>query len=162
MFVGHISSDIEELNRLHEIYYWIPNEYMIRPTDSILQEKDVFSKFILEQWHSYKDYILDTHFFRGMSLFDNRLRLTNPITESEWFFSRSSFPYDLAEGVNHYVLWNCFYDYYFDFKESVIDTIIKDTLGVIIGSEDFDFAWYKNPKPSIPELWHVQVFWIRI
>ena len=27
---------------------------------------------------------------------------------------------------------------------------------------NYDFAWYINPKPSITELWHCQVFWIRI
>lgn len=25
---------------------------------------------------------------------------------------------------------------------------------------DFDFAWYENPKMSVPDFYHVQVFWI--
>ena len=25
---------------------------------------------------------------------------------------------------------------------------------------DFDFVWYENPKMSVPDFYHVQVFWI--
>jgi hypothetical protein len=80
----------------------------------------------------------------------------------EWNFSRSIFPYDLPNNVNHYVLWNSKYEYYKDFDDITINTIIKETLDTMVNSDNFDFAWYKNPKPSIPELFHVQVFWVKL
>ena len=34
-----ISSDYSVLNYLHTIYYWIPNQDMIRPTLEIIEKK---------------------------------------------------------------------------------------------------------------------------
>lgn len=143
-----ISSNIQDLNELHTQYWWIPDENMIRPDEKVLDEKRQFSNYVLNNLRSFKDFILDKYF--------------KDITGLEWTFVKSLFPYNLVNDVNHYVLWNSKYDYFVEIEESKINNIIKDTLKSMVGSDNFDFAWYKNPKPSIPELWHVQVFWIRL
>jgi hypothetical protein len=157
-----ISSDIQDLNELHKWYNWIPGENMIRPSPKVLEDKRQFSNYVLHNWMSFRDFILDTHFKYPVDIEDNHLYIRNEVKKSEWNFQKSLFPYDLPPDVNHYVLWNSLYDYFNDFDESVINTIIKDTLESMIGTDKFDFAWYKNPKPSIPELWHCQVFWVRL
>jgi hypothetical protein len=161
MIRNRISSDIQDLNELHKKYWWIPDETMIRPTPKILEDKRHFSNYILHNWMSFRDFILDTHFKYPVDVEDGQLYILNKVEKSEWNFTRSIFPYNLSENVNHYVLWNSYYDYSADFDDLTINTIIKDTLESMLGT-DFDFAWYKNPKPSIPELYHVQVFWIRL
>lgn len=157
-----ISSDIQDLNELHKWYNWIPDENMIRPNTKTLEDKRQFSNYVLHNWMSFKDFILDTHFKYPVDIEDGHYYIRNEVKKSEWNFQKSLFPYDLPSEVNHYILWNSLYDYFNDFEESVINSIIKDTLESMLGTDKFDFAWYKNPKPSIPELWHCQIFWIRI
>ena len=157
-----ISSDIQDLNELNKWYNWIPDENMIRPNKKVLEDKHEFSKYVSTNWMSFRDFILGTHFKYPVDIKDGHLFIRDDITKSEWNFQKSLFPYNLLPDVNHYVLWNSLYDYCNEFDESVINAIIKDTLENMLGDADFDFAWYKNPKPSIPELWHCQVFWIRV
>jgi len=157
-----ISSNIQDLNELHKYYKWIPDENMIRPNPKVLEDKRIFSEYILRKWASFKDFILDTHFKYPINIKDGYRCIHSEVKKSEWNFQKSLFPYDLLPEVNHYILWNCLYDYFKDFNESMINTIIKDTIESMLGTDSFDFAWYKNPKPSIPELWHCQVFWVRL
>jgi hypothetical protein len=157
-----ISSNILDLNQLHKEFWWIPDENMIRPTPKVLEDKKHFSNYVLHNWMSFKDFILDTHFKFPIDIEDGHLYTLNTTKKIEWNFQKSLFPYDLPENVYHYVLWNCFTDYFHLFEDSKITNIIKETLEGMLGCDNFDFAWYINPKPSIPELWHCQVFWIRI
>lgn len=157
-----INSDIQVLNELHEKHWWIPNETMIRPSPKILEDKRIFSNYILNKWTSFRDYILDTHFKYTINIKYGRIYIDNEVKKSEWNFQKSLFPYDIPNSVNHYILWNSIYDYNNNMDDSIINEIIKDTLESMLATDKFDFVWYKNPKPSIPELWHCQVFWIRI
>ena len=157
-----INSDIQDLNELHKKYWWIPDETMIRPNQKILGDKRVFSDYVLGKWKSFRDFILDTHFKYPINIKDGHRCIHSEVKKSEWNFQKSLFPYDLLPEVNHYILWNSLYDYFNDFNESMINTIINDTLESMLATDKFDFAWYKNPKPSIPELWHCQVFWIQL
>jgi hypothetical protein len=161
MIRRRISSDIQDLNKLHEEYWWIPNENMIRPSPKVLEDKKHFSNYVLGNWMSFRDFILDTHFKYPIDVEDGHICIRDHIKSSEWNFQKSLFPYNLPSDVNHYILWNSFHNYSANFDDSVINGIIKDTLEHMIGT-NFDFAWYCNPKPSIPELYHVQVFWIKI
>jgi hypothetical protein len=157
-----ISSDIQDLNELHKWFNWIPDENMIRPSPKVLEDKRQFSNYVLGNWMSFRDFILDTHFKYQVDIEDGHMYICNEVKKSEWNFQKSLFPYDLPSEVNHYILWNSMYNYFNEFDESVINDMIKNTLESILGSDKFDFAWYCNPKPSIPELWHCQVFWVHI
>jgi hypothetical protein len=59
------------------------------------------------------------------------------------------FPYDLPSGTIHYVMWYTWTRP----EDSEITSDIANALG-----KDADFVWYENPKMSIPEIFHVQVF----
>ena len=48
------------------------------------------------------------------------------------------------------------YDY------SQITTDVVAALRTLCPDDLFDFGWYKNPKMSIPEYYHVHVFWHRL
>ena len=100
--------------------------------------------YITRAWPSLEDYIQQTVFANN----------------SEWIFHKSLFPYNIDQG-NHYVLWNSKHRYEAEFKEDDINTILYTNLKEQVGSEEFDFAWYKNPKPSVPQFYHIQVFWIK-
>jgi hypothetical protein len=162
MLRNKISSDIHDLNELHKKYWWIPDENMVRPTPEILEEKRAFSNYVLHNWMSYKDFILDTHFKYRVDIEDGHKFVSSTVKKSEWNFQQSLFPYNIPGRVRHYILWNSLYDYFQHFDDSVINNLIKDTLDQMVGIDSYDFAWYKNPKPSIPELFHVQVFWIQL
>ena len=159
---GRISSDITDLNELHKKYWWIPDENMIRPSPKVLEDKRSFSNYVLHNWMSFKDFILNTHFHFPVDIEDGHIYVRNNTKKIEWNFQKSLFPYNLPSNVNHYVLWHSFRDYFHLFEDSLINNLIKETLESMAGCDSFDFAWYINPKPSIPELWHCQVFWIRI
>ena len=156
-----ISSDFKYLNELHKKYWWIPNETMIRPCPKILDDKYHFSNYILHNWISFKDFILNTHFKYPIDIEDGHIYVLDTPRKIEWNFQKSLFPYNLPSNVNHYVLWNSLRDYFHLFDDSLINNIIKETLESMVDCDSFDFAWYINPKPSITELWHCQVFWIR-
>ncbi len=156
-----ISSDVQDLNELHAERWWIPNENMIRPSEKILKSKQEVSRNILGIWASFRDFILDTRFRYPTKKYNGLLVVDDTGKREEWGLRISLFSYNLPPGVHHYILWNSKYNYFEQFDELKINGIIKDCLTNMLGCDNFDFAWYINPKPSIPELWHCQVFWIR-
>jgi hypothetical protein len=159
MLRSRISADIKDLNKLHETHRWIPNESMIRPNEKTLEIKQQFNRYIDNMWMSPKDYILATHFKYETDMEDGRIYVPN-VTQNEWNFSESMFPYNVRTGTHHYVLWNSSINYYHQFEEQKINKLIIGNLKKITESDKFKFVWYINPKPSIPELWHCQVFWV--
>ncbi len=78
-----------------------------------------------------------------------------------WEFCPSNFRYNLPEYANHFILWYSNADHKEDFHEEFINNQIQDWIWKLLNHDSFDFAWYKNPKPSVPEFYHVQVFWIK-
>ena len=157
-FLGHISSDINILNILIQVYPWIPNKDTIRPSEKVLEKKIELIEKLNNQNILLSDHIITTIFNND----DNKVFIENP------------FPYNI--NGNHYVMW-----YY---NHDIIDRIFKDTQLIhdksiihdinidiinsiydIISHYNFNFAWYENPKMSINDkknynLYHIQVFWI--
>ena len=39
---------------------------------------------------------------------------------------------------------------------------INSELISLLLNESYDFVWYKNPKSSFENIFHVQVFWIKL
>ena len=144
-----ISSNITDLNKLNKTYKWIPNEFTIRPDYQTLEYKKNFSKQILEKWSSLNEYIYHEVF------------QANP--NNTWVFQPSIFRYNIPYTANHYVLWNIEHNLYDNIDDEIINNKIIDELNKLFGTSNdniYDFAWYKNPKPTVPEYYHVQVFWI--
>ncbi len=141
-----ISSALADLNRLSETYDWIPNEHTIRPSDYDLAIKRQKMAEIEATWPSVREFIKH-------SIFKNILEPPN------WIFEPSIFRYNLPNHSNHYILWFSNENYFYEFPEEIINNHLNTMLKNLLGHENFMFAWYKNPKPTVVEFWHVQVFW---
>lgn len=154
-----IDSGIESLEKLHQKYRWIPNAQTIRPSADVLEKKLQAIEAIDKSWMSLKDYILTTIFGREAKMICNRWYVPD-FSEDRLLavFQPNEFPYAIDEEGKHFVLWYGSKDKPCDDNQITadIDRCIRDIIG---GSEDYDFAWYENPKMSVPDFYHVQVFW---
>lgn len=168
MLRNRVDSDSEILDKLNKLYPWIPNSKSIRPSPQIIEKKKHLIQQIELNWKSPKDYIIHTIFGEKYYVdeeFDNKKFVPSKNFKSnnyKWFFQPSIFPYNLeCKETNHWVLWNSEKNFDFDFPEEEINEIIKRHLfyHTQIGTS-FEFVWYKNPKPTIKDFYHIQVFWI--
>lgn len=171
MFRNKINSDLDNLDDLNKIYPWIPNSLSIRPKPEDIEKKKILSMEIQLNWNSYSDYIKHTIFdykyfvneFNKKITFSDNFVITNVFSHNKWVFAPSIFRYNLIPESNHWILWCPEKDFTFDFCDELINHIIEEKIKSVLDIEsysDFQFAWYKNPKPTIPEFYHVQVFWI--
>jgi hypothetical protein len=155
-FKKNICSDYSSLNQLHETHEWIPNEQQIRPKKNKLMMKQEKLAMIGLQWKSLRDYIKNYVWGLDRKVEDDG-KFSVAAEPSGCVFQQCEFHYDLQDG-KHFVLW---------FPEqvqtqdnasitSLLDSYIASTFHV--DSQDFDFAWYVNPKMTVPEFFHVQVF----
>lgn len=78
----------------------------------------------------------------------------------KWIFKPSIFRYNVLPESNHWILWNSEQNFNHDYSDLLINQLISNFIINIIGHDNYQFVWYKNPKPTIPEFFHVQVFWI--
>ncbi len=128
-----IPSDISSLNELSKKYPWIPNEQTIRPSPEVLIKKCMVNQHIQRDWPSLSAYIQQTIFQKRKG----------------WIFEECMFPYNVKG--KHYVLWHTDFPFTYEPEENEVNEVLK---GLIKG----EFAWYKNPKPTVLEFYHVQVF----
>ncbi len=147
MLRNKISSSIDDLNQLSQTYDWIPNEHTIRPTEADLAIKHAEMDRISRTWPSVRDFI-------QQSVFSG--------SETPWVFKSSQFRYNLPSHSNHYILWSSQNSYYYSYSDEIINEQIEMFIKNIVGHNNFQFAWYKNPKPTVIDFWHVQVFWAEI
>ena len=163
MLRNKIDFSLASLDTINKIYPWIPNSSCIRPKPKDTEKKKELSLDIQSNWNSYTDYILYAIFDNKYELnaFNKKIVLIDKDKyQNKWIFKQSMFRYDLIPESNHWVLWCIDKDFNFDFPDYFINCIIEEEIKKIIHSElNFQFAWYKNPKPTIPEFYHVQVFW---
>jgi hypothetical protein len=129
-----IPSDIPSLNKLSKTYPWIPNENSIRPSPEIMIKKCMLNQHIQRDWPSLQVYIEKT-IFRG---------------RTGWIFEECMFPYN-TKG-KHFVLWHTDFPFRHEFEEEVINEELKKKV-------KGEFVLYKNPKPTVLEFYHVQVFY---
>lgn len=159
--LGHINSDKDNLNNLHKIYNFLPNSDTIRPSPEDLIKKREILNIIDKEWLSLKDYILH-NVFNLEYIQKNGLKFVpNKSSIQEWIFEPSTFKYNLNNS-NHYILWNSDKKFYEDFQEDFINNFIEKELRNLLNHNNFNFAWYKNPKPTVLDFYHVQVFWINL
>jgi hypothetical protein len=86
-----------------------------------------------------------------------RKKMTSCDFEGMIKFVPCDFPYQIHESGHHYVLW---YGSPVPVAEDVVDRDIRAAIQDIVGPETpYLFAWYINPKQTIPDIFHVQVFW---
>ena len=178
MIRNMIPSDLELLNQLNKLYKWLPNSETIRPSSYDLMMKHLRLNQINNEWVSMSDYIKYKIFRQNAyinSLGKKQIKNPDQTIQYEWVFSESDFKYNLVPQSNHWVLWSSIYKQNEklitnptdelitnptdEFINEINQVITKELIN-IIGSNNFNFAWYKNPKPTIYDFFHVQVFWI--
>jgi len=168
-YLGEISSDLSILNSLHESFPWIPNESMVRPSEELKEKKRKTFIYIDSEYDSLKDYIAQHIFDAAISKLQFGSKKYASITDfnaNEFkvkkVFKPNEYPYSLLMG-HHYVHWYGFSpeekDLYCPNNNSISEDI-RIALLELIPDGAFNFAWYLNPKMTIPEFFHVQVFWI--
>ena len=153
-----IDSDIQVLDELNKTFKWIPSSENIRPIQEVIEKKESDYSFFDNFYSSITDQILIRYF-----KFPSRINRKNNKMESkislqsvrEKFFLENEYPYNLPEGTNHYVMWYT----YDNISDIEITSDILDSLKNILKHDNFEFVWYENPKMSVPEVYHVQVFW---
>jgi hypothetical protein len=158
MIRNKINCDKETLNKLNSKYSWIPNETSIRPSVDDISKKNELIDYINKTWLSTKDYILN-NVFNESKMSNEHFNFVVRYDSDKWVFSECIFRYNLPKYANHYILWYSGQNYYYNFDDEVINNKIEEELSKFLNHNYFDFAWYKNPKPSVPEFYHIQVFW---
>ena len=100
----NISSNLADLDRLHQTFQWIPNSTQIRPSAETMQIKRLFCQNIEENWHSFGDFILET-VFKKISTpgYDGLKYCADKDVDLVHIFAPNQFPYDLNEG-EHWVI----------------------------------------------------------
>lgn len=162
---NRINSDLDSLDCLNALYNWIPNRHSIRPTPEQIQIKLEKIQEIESEWESFFDFVLHNVFEQNYTInYTGKkfIQTYDKSTLASWVFKPSDFKYQLSDNSNHFILWSSEFNIGYDFDDLIINNIISNKIKEMIGDSDFDFAWYKNPKPSIPEFYHVQVFWIQL
>ena len=69
------------------------------------------------------------------------------------------FKYDIHPDTFHYQMWYTCYKSELIDKE--INKDIRNSIYNICCDDKFKYVWYENPKMSIDDIYHIQVFWIR-
>ena len=120
-------------------------------------------KQIEETWNSPLDYILSTVFHKPTVIDATNKKLAVECTNinDEVKFVRNEFPYQAVEG-HHYVLWIGPNSSGNVVSEELINQLITSALRDLTNGDNFDFAWYENPKMTVPAIYHLQVFWKEI
>ena len=153
-----ISSNIDDLENIKKIYSWIPGENNIRPDKEIIDKKLQFWENIHLKYNKMSDYILNVHFNLPVIINDNNkfeVLLSSYNNIEKFIFMENTFPYNLEENTNHYILWYTFIPSDYDVNKHIFTEIYK-----ILNHTHFNFVWYENPKMNVPEIYHLQVFWI--
>ena len=149
-----VSSDVKTLIALRRRGFdWIPGEDNIRPTPETREKKVKWLESVMSKYVGRRDFVLHDLFRcetrrneKGLMLVDEAS--LKRVGKKKKLYP-NMFPYDLPSGTIHYVMWYTWTRP----EDSEITSDIANALG-----KDADFVWYENPKMSIPEIFHVQVF----
>ena len=160
---GRISSNLDDLTALHEVYPWLPSGASVRPPPDVVAIKHKRIAAIEAEWHSFADYIRATVFGLGESTAasadgGHRKRAAGDPTAvaNVKLFAPTEFPYT---GVpRHWVMWYGPRAAGYEVPEA---EVTADIAAAVDGNPELagkDFAWYINPNMTVPEFFHVQVF----
>ena len=150
----------ENLNDLHKSTGWIPCREQTHPIDEILNVKEKMNAQNKKLYYSKEDEILINYFgYESILLISkDQFKLKSSVSlnvEKKIICIPNEYPYQVPYGTFHYVLWYS----YLDIDKSKINEDIFQCLKEINEEKKFEFVWYENPSMSVPEVYHVQVFW---
>eukprot|EP00697_Spironema_sp_BW2_P000817 gnl/Spiro4/11098_TR5885_c0_g1_i1.p2 gnl/Spiro4/11098_TR5885_c0_g1~~gnl/Spiro4/11098_TR5885_c0_g1_i1.p2 ORF type:complete len:207 (-),score=48.24 gnl/Spiro4/11098_TR5885_c0_g1_i1:102-686(-) len=184
-----ISNDLDALERLNRRHPWMPGRDNVRPTPEVRAAKEKYLVEVATLYASEGDFILNTIFDLPLATdADGKLyvplRANLPRLRR---FVNNLYPYVLPHGTVHSVMWYTYGPD--GLSDEQISQDIAADLGAQLGGvplvaanavgtgappphahvasttnsthgvAPFEFVWYENPKMSIPDIYHVQVFW---
>jgi hypothetical protein len=148
------------MQRLHEEVNWTPGRASIRPDEQTIQRKAQFLDTVANTYETLSDQILHSVFTMAPEVSTSG-KYTIPdkgglsLTRR---FERNSFAYTgLTTGTRHFLMWYTVGPP--QLTDEQITSDIEQDINVRIGHDRFEFVWYENPKMTVSDLYHVQVFW---
>ena len=153
-----ISPDLKVLNNYNILYNWIPNENQIRPSDMNIFIKNILKTKIDLEYNSTRDYILTNLFNFKYYLLDGKYKALEKDTKLHKF-EVSRFKYKLNKKTFHYIMWyNCNKE---NLTDKEIDQDIRRGIYNLLKTDEYEYVWYENPKMTISDVYHLQVFFIK-
>jgi hypothetical protein len=138
-FKCRISADLENLRVLHSLHPWILGPDNIRPDANILLRKSKLASSGVYDVNQWSRDLFNCSWEEALG--------------KCYVFLPNMFPYNVPKGTKHFILW-------FGSREPlpdyVINSILEEEMCKLGGK---DFVWYENPKMTVKDIWHVQVFW---
>lgn len=157
-----ISSEYEDLDVLHDQYKFVPNRDGVRPSPEAKIAKAEKLEELSRNWKDFTDFIYVSVFeLPAVDLPDGKKTVANRhkdrLDKKMFVFQKQMFPYLIHEG-HHWVMWYATKEQEKSDEEVTAD--VNNELKKLTNSDDgFEFGWYINPKMTVPEFFHVQVFW---
>jgi len=158
MIRNKINPSLDNLNYLNHNLSWIPGSENIRPTTENVSKKELWLENINYFYDSEVHYVLSEVFNFKSEFVLGKLHVKKSNISNKHIFKENMFPYELPKNTNHYIIWYS----YNQVDEDQINKDINNSLLIMLGNDNFDFVWYENPKKSLPEINHYQVFWINL
>ena len=160
-FQCKISPCLFNLNALNKKYKWIPGENNIRPLDIIIEKKNEYHKNIINFYEDEKNFILAEIFnFKTSINKYGKIFVKESNIYKKHIFQQNIFPYNVSDNTKHYIMWYTYFDNTLD--EGKINNDIYNQIKFLVKNDNFDFVWYENPKKTIKDIYHLQVFWINL
>ena len=154
-----ISSELDTLQALHEVYGWVPGEDNVRPSPVVRAQKDLMLSNMSRMWVSHADWVCQSVFGCKVTRRPDGRKVAERPAAGSLKLVPQPWPYDLPVGTQHMVLWCVGAPAAWRENEDAITAALTRELDARAGGGDF--VWYENPKMSVEDdgLYHVQVFW---
>lgn len=154
-----ISPSFNNLNELNNQYSWIPCGNNIRPCSNIITKKNIYNDNIKRFYQNENDFIFSEIFdFKNSIDKYGKLFVKPENVYKKYVFCQNMFPYEVPHNTHHYVMWYSYFDN--TLNEEKINKDIYNQMKLLVKNDNFDFVWYENPKKTIEDIYHLQVFWI--
>ena len=162
MLKCRINASSESLTKLHAKYPWIPSGSDVRPSVHVLTQKAKDMSQVMFFYESLRDYLLEDIFGISTEINANGKcfvrKLPTSFFELDSNLTENKYPYQVADKTKHYVLWYPMFSREATLSDFQITRDITRHLIRISGEFNLNFVWYVNPKMTITNLFHVQVF----
>eukprot|EP00035_Acanthoeca_spectabilis_P017960 m.380278 g.380278 ORF g.380278 m.380278 type:complete len:395 (-) comp16711_c0_seq37:416-1600(-) len=158
-----IPADLESLELIHSHFGWTPSAGMVRPTVEVQRDKEKHVMSTLRKYRSLSDQVLYEVFGCPITPQADGKQIAI-VSEAIWGrkrLARHPFPYKLPRGTRHHVMWYVAQN--IPVSRETMTEDIAHGIELLIGSHnEYEFAFYENPMMTIPDLYHVQVFWRKL
>eukprot|EP00040_Diaphanoeca_grandis_P021410 m.114058 g.114058 ORF g.114058 m.114058 type:complete len:223 (+) comp28324_c0_seq2:228-896(+) len=154
-----IPSDLDSLDMLMEKFGFLPGRCNCRPNPTVLELKHKYLEEVVKFYDCVGDRVLEEIFKCPVQLDAESRFVASLPPDCRRNFSAHKFPYELPEGVQHYVMWYTQEGKTLTAKK-ITEHIRMDIADITKKRDGFKFGWYENPKMTVLEVYHVQVFWV--